>query len=483
MHNNKNKIISSLIWRFLEKFGSQGVTFVVSILLARLLDPDAYGTIAIVNIFISIMQVFVDSGLANSLIQKKEVDDLDFSSVFYFNVGFCLLLYMTIFLFAPAISSFYSTPELKLVIRILGLNIVISGINNVQQAYVSRRMMFQKNFYSTLGGTIGAAIIGIVMAYRGFGVWALVAQHLFKEIIGTFILWVNVEWRPKLLFSYHRLKVLLSFGWKLLAAKLIDTIYENARSLIIGKKYSSTDLAFYNKGKQFSDFATLNINASIESVLFPAMSMEQDNLEHIRSMTSRSIKIVSYVTTPIMVGLSVCAEPLIKVILTAKWINCVPYMRIFCVASSIVPVTLANLNAIKAIGYSEIYLKLEIARKAVNTLSLLVSMWYGPKAIAYSYLLNCVVNLYINSYPNKKILNYGYSNQIKDMFPAISLSMFMGLVTYSITFINVPDLIKLLIQIPLSVVIYIILSFLIKEESFMYILNTIKRYKINKEKK
>ena len=235
----------------MERCGAQLVTFIVSIVLARLLDPVVYGTVALVTVIITLLQVFVDSGLGNALIQKKDADDTDFSTVFYFNIGMCLVLYAGLFFLAPLIAKFYGITELTPVIRVLGLTLVISGIKNVQQAYVSRHLMFKKFFFSTLGGTICAAIVGIALAVLGYGVWALVAQYLVNLLMDTVILWFTVKWRPKLVYSWHRWKGLFSFGWKLLVAAIIETVYQDIRQLIIGKKYSSEDLAYYNKGKQF----------------------------------------------------------------------------------------------------------------------------------------------------------------------------------------------------------------------------------------
>lgn len=247
MENDKSRTVTSnFLWRFFERCGAQGVTFVVSVVLARLLDPSLYGVIALVTVFTSIMQVFVDSGMGNALIQKKDADDLDFSSVFWFNLAMCSALYLLMFLAAPFIASFYKMPELTPVVRVLSLILIISGIKNVQQAYVSRHMLFKRFFFSTLGGTIGAAIVGITLAYYGFGVWALVAQMLFNAAVDTTILWITVKWRPRREFSIERLKGLFSFGWKLLVSSLIDTVYRDLTQLIIGKKYSSSDLAQYN---------------------------------------------------------------------------------------------------------------------------------------------------------------------------------------------------------------------------------------------
>ena len=246
----------------MERCGAQGVAFIVSIVLARLLDPAVYGTVALVSIFMLIMQVFVDSGMGNALIQKKDADDLDFSSVFWFNIAMCSLLYLIMFIAAPFIASFYDTPELTPLVRVLSLMLVISGMKNVQQAYVSRHMMFRIFFFSTLGGTITAAVVGIVMAYMGCGVWALVAQMLVNAAADTTILWITVKWRPKKAFSMSRLKGLFSYGWKLLISAILDTFYNELRQLIIGKMYTKSDLAQFNQGQKFPQFIVNNINAA-----------------------------------------------------------------------------------------------------------------------------------------------------------------------------------------------------------------------------
>ena len=286
MINNKS-VFSNLIWRFLERCGAQGVTFIVSIVLARFLDPAVYGTVALVTVFTTITQVFVDSGMGSALIQKKDADDTDFSSVFWFNLTMCTVLYMVMFFVAPLISSFYHMPELTSIVRVLSLVIIISGVKNIQQAYVSKNMLFKRFFFSTLGGTICAAVVGIAMACLGYGVWALVAQMLCNTAIDTTILWITVKWRPKKLFSFKRLKALFSYGWKLLVSSLVDTGYREIRSLIIGKLYTTEDLAFYNKGQQLPKFIVTNIATAIDSVLFPTMSSAQDDRKRVKAMTKQ----------------------------------------------------------------------------------------------------------------------------------------------------------------------------------------------------
>lgn len=476
MADRRKTVVNNLFWRFIERCGAQGVTFIVSIVLARMLTTEQYGTVAIVTVFITILQVFVDGGLANALIQKKDSDDLDFSTVFYFNVVMCLCLYGIMFFIAPYVASFYTDPQLTSIIRVQCLIIVVSGVKNVQQAYVSKKMIFKRFFFSTIGGTLGAAVVGITMAYMGYGVWAIVFQELFNVTVGTVILWCTVRWRPKWMFSFTRLKGLLSYGWKIFVAKLIDVVYNDMRQLIIGKLYSKSDLAYYNKAKQFPHLIVTNVNTSIDSVLLPTMSKAQDDREKVRNMTRRAIKISTYIMMPLMVGLAICAEPLIHFLLTEKWLPCVPFLRIFCFTYAFRPVQTANLNAIKAMGESGIFLILEIIKKSVGVVLLLSTMWISVEALAYSLLASNIISQIINSWPNKKLLGYSYLQQVKDMLPQILLSCFMGAVVYFVTFLHLHDLVTIGLQVIIGAVIYIAGSAIFKIDSFDYILSTVKSY-------
>lgn len=471
-----NGVIKNFIWRFAERCGAQLVTFIVSIVLARILAPEDYGTIALVTVFTTILQVFVDSGLGTALIQKKEADDLDFSSVFFFNFAVCIILYIGMFIAAPFIAEFYNDSSLTSVVRVISLTIVISGVKGIQQAYVSRNMMFKRFFFSTIGGTIFSAIFGIVLAYQGFGVWALVAQQLSNTAIDTLILWLTVKWRPKLMFSWNRLKTLLVFGWKLLVSALLDTCYNNLRNLIIGKMYSSADLAYYNQGDKFPKVIVTNINTSIDSVLLPTMSSAQDDRERVKNMTRRAIKTSTYVMAPLMMGLAFCSVPIVHLVLTDKWLPCVPFLRIFCVTYMFYPIHTANLNAINAMGRSDWFLRLEVIKKIVGMAILLSTMWFGVMAMAYSLLLSSVLSQIINSWPNRKLLGYGYLEQIRDIAPAIILAVIMGIGVYFIGYIPLPTIVTLIIQIVAGAIIYIVLSAILKLEEYEYLTGMIKSF-------
>lgn len=468
MENKSSVVYTNLLWRMLERCGAQGVTLIVSLVLARLLTPADYGTVALIMVFLSVLNVFVDSGLANSLIQKKEADDIDFSSVFFFNVVVCCLLYLCMFFMSPIISKFYEKPEMTAMIRVLSLTIVISGVKNVQQAYVSKNMLFKRFFFSTLGGTIIASVIGISLAFAGKGAWAIIIQNISNLLIDTIILWITVRWRPKRVFSWTRLKKLLSYGSKLLLVSLINNVYNEFRQLVIGKKYSSSDLACYNQGNRFPQIIVQNLNTAIDNVVFSAMSAAQDEINEVRNMTRRSIRTGSFILAPLMVGLACVSKSVVILVLTEKWIECVPYLQIFCMMYLFTPLETANLNAIKAIGRSDVFLKIDMIQILVGFTGLLISMWFGPIFIAMSMLICTILGLFINAFPNKKYLNYGIREQLKDLAPNILLAAIMGAIVYNVNFESLGVLSDLVLRIFLGAVIYIGGAYLLKMESFCY---------------
>lgn len=471
-----NRVLSNLIWRFFERVGAKLISVVVQLILARLLAPEVFGTVAIVLVITDILQVFVESGFGTALIQKKDADELDFSSVFFFNIAACLALYLLLFLCAPLIARFYRNLQLTKIIRVVGLILIISGVRNVQQAYVSRSMLFKRFFFANLGGILVAAAVGISMAFKGFGVWAYVVQYLVNNLVGTLILWFTVPFRPKRVFSFERLRGLFAYGWKLLVSSLLNTISDKLRPLIIGYQYSEADLAFYNEGILFPNLIVENVNTSIDSVLLPALSDEQDNVGRVKAMTKRAVGVASYVMWPLMIGLLVCAEPLVRLVLTEKWLPCVPFIRIFCLYYALFPIHTANLNAIKSIGRSDIFLKLEIAKKILDLAVVIVTLFIGVRAMAIGLLLEGVVNLFINSLPNAKLIKYSFAEQMKDIAPSALAAVFMGLCCFAVTLLGLKDILTLLIQIPLGAAVYVLISKLFRFESFGYCLGILKRF-------
>lgn len=471
------KVANGFIWRLLERFGAQGVTFVVGLLLARILEVEDYGTVAIVSIFTSILSVFVTSGLNDALVQKKDADDLDFSTVFYFNIVICLAMYALMFFGAPLIARYYERPYLVPYIRVLSLILVFGGIKNIQCAYVARNLLFKRFFFATLIGTVTAAGVGIWMALKGYGAWALIVQNLVNTTIDTVILWMTVRWRPKRMFSLKRLKALFAYAWKLLVSALIDVVYNRLYQLVIAKRYDDEALAFYNKGDTFPNLLVTSINAATDSVLLPVMSEAQDDPSRVRAMTRRAISFSSFVIMPMMMGLAVCSQAFIHWVLQDKWMPAVPFIRIFCFGYAFYCVHTANLNAIKALGRSDIFLKLEIIKKCMGITLLLISMRYGVMAMALSSLVSSVLSQIINSWPNRRLMNYSYLDQLKDMLPNMLLTVVMGALVYSVYFLRLPDWLTLLIQIPLGVGVYFAGAKLFRIESFDFALALLKKRK------
>ena len=464
--------LTNLSWKFAERIASQLVSFVVSIVLARILEPSDYGSIAMVMIFVTLSNVFVEGGFSSALIQKKDADKLDFSTVFYFSIVFSIFLYVILFFVAPYISRFYGDGYeiLTPVLRVIGLQIIVYGANSVQQAYVSKKMMFKKFFWATLIGTIVSACIGLAMAYWGVGIWSLVGQQMAMVITNTIVLYLVTRKLPGLMFSFQRLKGLFSYGAKILGASLLVSFFLDLRSLIIGKLYSAKDLAFFDRGRQFPNLIVTNINSSVGSVLFPQMSQEQDDKIRVKQLCRNSIRFSSFVMMPLMMGMAVCAEPLIRVLLTDKWIESVPFLRLFCIIYMFYPIHTANMQAIKAIGKSGTFLMLEIIKKLLELISLLLVMKISVMAIAINMAVLTTLFTFINAYPNIKFLDYSFKEQMNDMLPSLLLSTIMAILVYGIGLIlPISDLGVLIVQVLFGIAFYSTLSYLTNNPEFKYL--------------
>ena len=476
------KVATSLIWQLLERFGAEIVTFVVSIILARILDPVVYGTVALVTVITTILNVFVDSGFCSSLIQKKNPDSLDFSTVFYFNLLIAVVLYGGMFFAAKGIASFYGLPELVWVIRVLSLTLIFSAIKNCSKAYVAKHMQFKKYFFSTLGGTIAAAAIGIFMAYKGFGVWALVVQYVVNAFVDSVILFFAVKWKPKLEFSFKRLGSLFSFGWKLLFSSLTETICDNLRQLAIGKKYSTEDLAFYNRGHSFPQIIGTNITASLLAVLFPTFSSIQDDSKKVKETIRKSISISSYIVFPMMIGLAVVAEPMISILLTDKWLFCVPYLRMFCLFYALKCVDSTTGSVLKGTGKSGVLSALQITKKVIDLALLFAFMWFGVIYVAISMLSAALIGYLLNMIVLRKFYHYTFKEQLSDILPNLVISFLMGVFVLCLANISSNYIISLIIQVFIGAVLYFICSKVTNNVNFNYLFNFIKEKKNKNEK-
>ena len=466
--NSKN-VISGLFWSFGERITAQLVTFGITVILARILTPGDYGVISLILVFITLANVFVTNGFGESLIQKQDADENEYSTIFWCSFVFSVALYFLLFLSAPFISSFYGLTSLTPLIRVLAIKLPISSLSTIQHAYVSKHMQFKKFFFSTLGGTIISGIVGIILAHFGFGPWAVVAQYLVNTAIDTLVLLFTIPWRPRLLFKINSAKLLMSFGWKVMLSSFINSAYGEIRSLIIGKIYTPVDLAQYKRGVQFPQLFITNINAAVSAVLFPTISSVNDDINEVKRLTRKSMIVTSYIIFPLMVGLGVVAEPLVKFLLTEKWMPCVPYLRLACITCGLQPIQTANCQAIKSIGRSDVYLKMEAVKKIIGIGLLLLFMNKGVMAVAVSNVAAIIISAIISVFPNKWLINYSYIEQIKDLTPSIIISVLMGIIIYPLGIFIKYSILAFILQFLLGVTVYFGISSLFQNESFLLV--------------
>lgn len=457
-----NRILSNVAWRFAEQISSYSVTFIVSIIIARILDPEDYGSIAIIMVFITLANIFVQNGFSAALIQKKNADNLDFSSIFYFILAFSIVLYAILFVISPYVALYYNSDVLCPALRVLGLRLIIGTVNTVQQAVIAKRMIFRKNFFSTLCGNVVSGILGLVAAYAGLGLWALIIQTLSHLIVTTIILWYTVKWRPILAFSWRRLKGLLDFGWKLMASALAGAIYDDLRTLIIGKVYSKSDLAYYSRGQQFPQLIMNNVNNAVSSVTFPVLSEKQDNKDDLANSNRRLIQIMSGVISPLLVGLAIVAEPLVHIILTDKWLPCVPFLRVCCIFYWLTCIYNAYLTSYKAIGNSGLALKIELIDDIIGIILIVCFFRVSVMAIAIVTVISRIAAFFVCWFITKKIFNVPIKNQISDsLMPVLLAIMISPLLWYIGNWVNYP-IIAIFVQLFVGFALYCVVAYFLE---------------------
>ncbi|MEG2349584.1 MAG: lipopolysaccharide biosynthesis protein [Hungatella sp.] len=447
-------ITSGIFWKVLENGGTQGVQFLVSIVLARLVAPEEYTSVALITIFIAIANVLIQNSFNTALIQNRDVTAVDYSSVFYLNLLTAGILYLLLYVTAPFIAAFYRIPELSPMLRVLAVTLFFGAAISVQNAIVARTMNFKKLCIASFVTAVLSGVVGISMAYGGYGVWALVAQQFLNSLLLMLTLGILVAWHPILCFSMERIKVLFSFGWKLLCSGFIDTIYTNVYGLVIGKIYNPAMLAYYNRGNQFPLLIANNLGGAIQSVMLPAYSMNQDDRAKIKQMVKRTIVTASFVMFPLMAGMMAVAEPMIRLMLTERWMPVVPFLRLLCISYALWPIHVANLQAMNALGRSDQYLKLEIIKKVLGIISLIATMPFGVYAMVLVKTLMEFVCFFINAYPNRKLLNYSFWEQCRDIMPAALASAVMGILVYGIGTQIESTVLALAVQILCGIILY-----------------------------
>lgn len=478
LENLKNKTVSGIMWKGFERIAAQLVSAIVSIVLARILIPDDYSVVSVVTIFFAFCNIFISGGLNAALVQKKGADIIDFSTILIANLFMACILYIIMFFCAPFIARLYNKELLVPVIRIMSLSFFINGYKSVICAKITANLQFKKFFWSTIIGTIVSAAVGITMALKGFGPWALVAQQMTNSFIDSLVLTFTSKIRFVFKFSGKKFKQLFKFGGKIMLSSVISEAYTQVKPLIVGIKFSPVDLAYYNKGMAYPNLITSIANETLSSSLFPAMSIVQDDKERILNMTRRFMQLSSFFVFPMMIGFLVLADNFVQIVLTEKWLPIVPYLMIVCVSDMLKPLQTGNLQAIRAIGRSDIILILEIIKKTLYAIIILLFVFFTdtPVLLALSGILTSLLASLINAFPNKKLIGYGYGKQFHDLFLNLFFAILMGVGVYLMRYIPLNLYALTIIQIISGILFYFGINLLFKNKSLLYFLDTIKGF-------
>lgn len=473
----KQKVAKGVFWKLLENGGAQGIQFVIAILLARMLTPAEYGVVGIIMIFITIANVFVQSGFGTALVQKKQADEMDFSSVCYFEIVLAVGMYGILYLAAPIIASYYEIGELKAIVRVLAVVLFPGAVISVQTAYVSRKMEFRGLFLSTLAASVVSGAVSIWMAYKGYGVWAMVGQQVMYYGALMMALFLTVSWKPARMYSMERVREMFGFGWKLLCASLLDTVFNNLYGLFIGKIYNEELLGSYNRGEQFPKLIATDLGMAIQAVLLPAFSSRQEDVVRVRQMVRQAIRLSSFVTLPMLLGMFAVADTMVEVLLGEKWLICVPFLRIMCISYCFWPIHITNLQAINAMGRSDIFLRLELVKKGLSLAALGVGMCFSVYGMVMIKAVQDFLCTFVNAAPNRKLLGYRIGQQWMDVMPSAGLSFVMCILVMTVgrLFGEMVPLVRLTVQIGCGAVVYTGLAWLFKMDSFWYLARLIIR--------
>lgn len=474
---NKKSVISSLAYKFLETFAVKGIGIIISVILARLITPEEFGQVAIMTVFINLSITFIQSGLNSALVQKKNIDDSDYSTVFYISISIAVLMVTILNLAAPIIAEFYDCFEIVTPLRLYAFSLLFGAFNSVQVAKLQREMRFKTMMYCNLASTIISGIIGLSAAFLGLGIWALIIYYFSNTVVSCFLMLFAVKWLPKLVFSVERAKSLFSYGWKMLFSAVLSSLYNDLRSLVIGKKFSSESLAFYDRGKQFPNIVSNTTDSAIQSVMFPTLAAAQDDRVQLKSMLRRTMTMGFFIIAPIVIGMAVVADNLVVILFGEQWIPAIAYMQIICIAEAHLPLTSSNLILVKAMGRSDLYMRFEIIRRIAMVIVLLISVFcFGSvKAIAIGYAISAWLDVCIVIIPMKKIIGYGFFEQIKDIWKIIFATIVMSVVAIAVGKIALPIYLSLIFKIIVGIFTYVILSIALRIEIFYYTIGIIKK--------
>lgn len=472
----KKQTISGIIWSGVERFSVQGIQFFVMIIMARLLTPKDYGLVGMLTVFIAIAQTLIDSGFSQALIRKQDRTETDNSTVFYFNIVVGLFIYLIFYITAPLIANFYQTPSLVPIMRVISIGVIFNSLAVVQRALLTIRLDFKTQAKASLLAAVFSGAIGIIMAYNGFSVWSIVTQQLTNLGLNTLLLWIFAKWYPSGRFSINSFRELFSFGSKLLASGLLDTLYRNIYLIVIGKLFTATKLGYYTRAQQFSDFPSSNLTGILQRVTYPVLCKIQDDKEILAHAYRKFLKISAFVIFPLMVGLSAVAEPFILLLLKEQWHFAAVILHIICFSAMWYPIHAINLNLLQVEGRSDLFLKLEIIKKILGIIILCISIPFGLIAMCYSQIISTILCLVINTYYTGQLINVGLIRQMKDLTPTLVLVLTMWVI---INFGVLPfcgnNIIRLIAGILIGIIYYIGLAWIFKFDELKELFSILKR--------
>lgn len=474
MNSIKSKVISGIFWQYAQRLSAQIVQFIVSLILARLLLPKDFGTIAIIGVFITISNLFIDSGFGNALIQKKNIDDIDCSSVFYLNLIISIILYAILFCSAPYIASFYELPILTPLLRVQALLLIVMAFTCVQNAILVRNMEFKKNFIINISAVALSSIVGVVMAYTNCGVWSLVLSQLTMQITCVIGYWSLIGWRPKTIFSWNRIKSLYQYSSRIFAGSLLNILYNNIYNIIIGKQYSAELLGYYNRGVLIPTILVENGANTLNSVMFPALASMQDEKEQIKIIIQKMVKAVAFIVFLLIAILMPLAEPLVSILLTDRWLQAVPFLRIACITVCFSPFILINTSILTSLGYSNLYLKATSFAKMLAIGLIFLGAQFNIYIMVAAGSVGALFSMIITSYWNKKLIKYSLWNFIIDITPPAILAIITGIGLYLFTLCKYNQWSTILIGGTCAIIFYSTISYWLKLEPMDLFIKTLK---------
>ncbi len=470
----KSRTISSLAWKLFERAGSSIVQLVVQIVMARLLAPEQFGSLAIILVFVNLGNAIVQSGFGSALVQASEANEDDFTTAFWMCFALSFVMYVGLFFGAPSIEEFFNTPGLTAPLRVLSLVLFINSYYAVQTAYITRELLFRKLFVSTMASVVASGIVGVLLAWSGFGLWALVIQQLVYQGVNCGVLNYLVPWRPRAFFSLSKARELFSFGWKLLASSILETCYQSVSDLIIGRWFSAVQLGYVVQGKRYPQALGTMLDGTIQPVMFSAASRVQDDVSAVKRLVRRALKTSTYVILPCTTLFALVALPFVRLLLGEQWVPCVLFLQIYCLTFALLPIHTSNLQALNAMGRSDLFLKLEIIKKTYGFALLVISavLLQDINMLVGSYFISGLISTFVNAHPNKRIIGYSYSEQIRDIIPSLALTLVSAAIAWLLCLFNLPDIVLIVLQSATMGAIYLVLSRIFHVEAFEYLVGT-----------